>query len=89
VLNEAMNTADKVAIHDLPVDLQCIKEDPIATDSINQLDKADELKELLISKSFTLNMLLDTPVLELAKILGIDNYIASVIRYAASKVVKD
>jgi len=80
-----MDTADKVAIHDLPVDLQCIKEDPIATDSINQLDKADELKELLISKSFTL----DTPVLELAKILGIDNYIASVIRYAASKVVKD
>ena len=84
-----MNTADKVAIHDLPVDLQCIKEDPIATDSINQLDKADELKELLISKSFTLNMLLDTPVSELAKILGIDNYIASVIRYAARKVVKD
>jgi len=33
-------------------------------------------------------MLLDTPVSELAKNLGIDNYIASVTRYAARKVVK-
>lgn len=84
-----MNTADKVAIHDLPIDLQCIKEDLITTDSINQLDIADGLKELLISKSFTLKLLLDTPVSELAKILGIDNYIASVIRYTARKIVKD
>ena len=44
---------------------------------------------MLISKSFTLRLLLDTPVSELAKIFGIDNYIASVIRYAARKVVKD
>jgi hypothetical protein len=34
-------------------------------------------------------MLLDTPVSEISQILGIDNYIASVIRYAARRVVKD
>jgi hypothetical protein len=76
-----MNTANKVDIHALPIDLQCIKED-----SINQLDVADGLKELLISKSFTLKLLLETPVSELAKMLGIDNYIASIIHNAARKV---
>jgi hypothetical protein len=84
-----MDTADKVAIHGLQIDLQCIKEELITTDSINQLDIADGLKELLISKNFTLNMLLDTSVSEIAQILGIDNYIASVIRYAARRVEKD
>jgi hypothetical protein len=84
-----MDTADEVAIHGLQIDLQCIKEELITTDSINQLDIADGLKELLISKNFTLNMLLDTPVSEISQILGIDNYIASVIRYAARRVVKD
>jgi hypothetical protein len=89
VLNEIMDTTDKVDIHDLPIDLQCIKEDLIKTDSINQLDIADGLKELLITKSFTLKLLLETPVSGLAKILGIDNYIASIIHNAATKVVKD
>jgi hypothetical protein len=84
-----MNATNKVGVHDLPIDLQYIKEDLITTDTINQLDIADGLKELLISKNITLNMLLDTPVSELAKTLGIDNYIASVIRYAARKVVMD
>ena len=73
----------------MSIDLQCIKEDLITTDTINQLDIADALKELLISKSFTLKLLLDTPVSVLAKILGIDNYIASIIHDAATKVVKD
>jgi hypothetical protein len=84
-----MNATNKVGVHNLPINLQCIKEDLITTDIINQLDIADGLKELLISKNFTLNMLLDTPVSELAEILGIDNYIASVIRYTARKIVKD
>jgi hypothetical protein len=75
-----MNATNKVRVHDLPIDLQCIKED-----TINQLDIADGLKELLIIKNITINMLLDTPVSELAKILDIDNYIARVIRYAARK----
>ena len=70
----------------MPIDLQCIKEELITTDSINQLDVADGLKELLISKSFTLKLLLDTPVSELAKMLGIDNYVASIIHHAASIV---
>lgn len=61
-----MDTTNKVDIHNLPIDLQCIKEDLITTDSINQLDIADGLKELLISKSFTLKMLLDTPIPGLA-----------------------
>jgi len=73
----------------LPIDLQCIKEDLITTDTINQLDIADGLKELLISKSFTLKLLLDTSASGLAKILGIDNYIASIIHNAAAKIAKD
>lgn len=67
-----MNATNKVGVHILPI----IKEDLITTDIINQLDIADGLKELLISKNFTLNMLLDTPISELAEI-GIDNYIVA------------
>jgi hypothetical protein len=81
-----MNTTNKVDVHDLPIDLQCIKEDLITTDSINQLDIADGLKELLIRNRFTLKLLLDTQVSGLAKILGIDNYVASIIHHAARKV---
>jgi len=83
-----MNTTNKVGVHDLSIDLQCIKEDLITTDTINQLDIADGLKELLISKSFTLRLLLDTPVSGLAKILCIDNYVASIIYDAVKKVVR-
>ena len=74
-----MNTATKVDIHDLPIDLQSIKEELTITNSINQLDVADGLKELLISKDFGLKLLLDTPV---------DNYVASIIHHAARKVQK-
>ena len=70
----------------MPIDLQCIKEDLITTDTINELDIADGLKELLISKSFNLKLLLNTPVSGLAKMLGIDNYVASIIHHAARKV---
>jgi len=81
-----MNTTNKVGVHDLSIDLQCIKEDLITTDTINQLDIADGLKELLISKSLNLKLLLNTPVSGLAKMLGIDNYVASIIHHAARKV---
>ena len=74
-----MDTTNKVDIHDLPIDLQCIKEDLITTDSINQLDIADGLKELLISKGLTLKLLLDTPI----------SGFASIIHDAVEKVVKD
>ncbi len=82
-----MDTTDKVDIH-FAIDLQFIKAYLITTVSINQLDMADGLKELLISKSFTLNLLLDTSVSGLAKIPGIDSYVASII-HAVRKVVKD
>ena len=81
-----MNTTNKVGVHDLSIDLQCIKEDLITTDTINQLDIADGLKELLISKSLNLKLLLNTPVSGLAKMLGIDNYFASIIHHAAREV---
>ena len=81
-----MNTTKKVGVHDLSIDLQCIKEDLITTDTINQLDIADGLKELLISKSLNLKLLLNTPVSGLAKMLGIDNYFASIIHHAAREV---
>ena len=84
-----MDTTNEVDIHNLPIDLQCIKEDLITTESINQLDIADGLKELLISKSFTLKLLLDIPISGLAKNLGIDSYVASIIHGAVKKVVKD
>jgi hypothetical protein len=71
-----------------PSVLSGIKEKILATDLINQLDIADGLKELLISKSFTLKLLLDTPVSGLAKILCIDNYVASIIHNAVKKVVR-
>jgi hypothetical protein len=81
-----MGTTNKVDIHDLPIDLQYVKEDLIITDSINQLDIPCGLRELLIRKRFTLKLLLDTPVSALATILGIDNYVASIIHNAARKV---
>jgi hypothetical protein len=66
--------------------LSRIKEEPI-TDLINQLDIADGLKELLISKSFTPKLLVDTQISGLAKILCVDNYVASIIHDAVKKVI--
>jgi hypothetical protein len=67
--------------------LQSIKEKLIAADTINQLDVADGLKELLISNGFTLRLLLKTPTSELAKILGIDEYIAKLVHDAAKLII--
>jgi hypothetical protein len=83
-----MNTTTKVGVHESPSVLQAVKEDLITIDLVSQLEIADGLKELLISKNITITMLLDTPVSELAKILGIDNYIAKLIHDAAKKTVK-
>ena len=55
---------------------QWIKEDLIKTDLINQLDIAYGLKQLLIDSTFTMNSLRNAPASELAKILGIDDYVA-------------
>ena len=79
--------ASKVEVNSLPIDLQWIKEDLIKTDLINQLDIAYGLKQLLINNTFTLKSLLNTPASELAKILGIDDYVASLINNAVRRLV--
>jgi hypothetical protein len=79
--------ASKVDANYLPIDLQWIREDLIKTDLINQLDIAYGLKQLLINNTFTLKSLLNTPVSELAKILGIDEYVASLINNAVRRLV--
>ena len=87
-----MNTTvaeNKVDVHYSQSVLQSIKEKLIAADMINQLDVADALKELLISNGFTLRLLPKASAPELAKILGIDEYIAKLVRDAAKKIIKD
>jgi hypothetical protein len=79
--------ASKVDINCLPIDLQWIKEDLIKTDLVNQLDIAYGLKQLLINSTFTIKSLRNTPVSELAKILGIDDYVASLINNAVKRLV--
>lgn len=86
-----MNTTaveNKVDLHYSQSTLQSIKEKLIAADTINQLDIADGLKELLISNGFTIRLLLKTSTSELAKILGIDDYIAKLVRDAANNIIK-
>lgn len=53
--------------------------------SVNALDIANGLKDLLISHGFTIDLLLKTPPAELAIILGIDIYVARLIYLAAKK----
>ena len=53
--------------------------------SINSLEIADGLKELLIKYGFTLEELLTMPTSDLAEFLGIDIYIANIICTAARK----
>jgi hypothetical protein len=53
--------------------------------SINSIDIADGLKELLIKYGFTLEELLTMPTSDLAEFLGIDLYIAKIICTTARK----
>lgn len=57
-----------------------------AMDLINRLEIADGLKQLLLSKDFTLQSLLNVSASDLAKILGIDEYIAKIV---SSTIKKD
>jgi len=68
---------------------QWIKEDLIKTDLINQLDIAYGLKQLLIDSTFTMNSLRNAPASELAKILGIDDYVAGLINNAVRRLVDE
>ena len=79
---------DDLDEHASPSVLSGIKDKLIVTDLINQLDIADGLKELLLSSSFTPKLLLNASVSDLAKILCIDNYVASIIHDAVRKVVR-
>ena len=54
--------------------------------AINSLDIADGLKELLNKYGFTLNELLNMPSSELARIFGIDKYVAQIIGNAATRL---
>jgi hypothetical protein len=57
--------------------------------SIDSLDIADGLKELLIKHEFTLEKLSDMPSSELAELLGIDKYIAHIINSAMARLCND
>ena len=54
--------------------------------AINSLDIADGLKELLNKYGFTLNELLNMPSSKLARIFGIDKYVAQIIGNAATRL---
>ena len=56
-------------------------------DLINQLEIADGLKQLLLSKDFTLKSLLNASASDLAKILGIDEYVAKIVSSAIKEAM--
>ena len=56
-------------------------------DLINQLEIADGLKQLLSSKDFTLKSLLNASASDLAKILGIDEYVAKIVSSAIKEAM--
>ena len=83
-----MGTGAKVADARCPDPvLQSVKEKLIVTDLINKLDVADGLKELLINKGLTFKLLLNTSASDLAKALGIDEYIAKIVSDAIKKTL--
>jgi hypothetical protein len=59
----------------------------LVRDLINKLEVANGLKQLLLSKDFTLNSLLNISASDLAEILGIDEYIAKIISSAIKEAV--
>jgi hypothetical protein len=58
-----------------------------AMDLINQLEIADGLKHLLLTRDFSLKSLLNTSVSDLAKTLGIDEYVAKIVSSAVKEVM--
>jgi hypothetical protein len=71
-----------------PSVLSAIKEKLTVTDLINQLDIADGLKELLMSRGLTFESLLNALTSDFSKILGIDEYVAKLISDAVNKAIK-
>ncbi|MGA9154535.1 MAG: hypothetical protein WBZ36_28450 [Candidatus Nitrosopolaris sp.] len=66
-----------------------ILQDLKAMDLINRLEIADGLKQLLLSKDLTLKSLLNTSESDLAKILGIDEFIAKIVHSAIKDTAKE
>jgi len=64
-----------------------LEEQLLVRNFINRLEIADGLKQLLLSKDFTFKSLLDISALDLAEILGIDEYIAKIIIRAIKEAV--
>jgi DNA integrity scanning protein DisA with diadenylate cyclase activity len=58
-----------------------------AMDLIDQLEIADGLKQLLSSKDFTLKSMLNASASDLAKILGIDEYVAKIVSSAIKEAM--
>ena len=79
---------DDMHEHVPPSVLSDIKEKLAVTDLINQLDIADGLKQLLMSRGFTVKSLLNASTSDFAKILGIDEYVAKLVSDAVNKAIK-
>ena len=67
--------------------LQHLEAELLVRDLINKLEVADGLKQLLLSKDFTLESLLNMSASDLAEILGIDEYIAKIIISAIKEAI--
>jgi hypothetical protein len=72
--------------HSSPV-LQSLEEEMLVRDFINKLLLSNGLKQLLLSKDFTLKSLLNASTSDLVEILGIDEYIAKIIGAAIKRAV--
>jgi DNA integrity scanning protein DisA with diadenylate cyclase activity len=79
---------DGVDEHVPPSVLHGMKEELLIRDLINRMEIADGLKGLLISSGFTVKSLLNTSASDLAKILGIDEYVAKLLTDAINKAIK-
>lgn len=67
------------------ITLQTIKQRQDTINFVNQLDLPTGLRELLIIRGFTLDLLLNMRPIDLAETLGIDRDVAEIVIHAAKK----
>jgi hypothetical protein len=70
------------------ITLQNIKQRQTTISFVNQLDIAEGLKELIIDRGYTLDLLLTSNPSDLAETLGIDNDVAKMIIDATRRLLK-
>jgi hypothetical protein len=70
------------------ITLQNIKQRQTTISFVNQLDIAEGLKELIIDRGYTLDLLLTSNPGDLAETLGIDNDVAKMIIDATRRLLK-